>query len=94
LCLANVRYWPIADGQPLNNAPTRSGFFVPDKWADASMDELKLTYCSGNYDLAGSRGDKPWELTLHVGVWARAVPKFLDAADSDGLTFYIGQDWY
>jgi len=66
---------------------------VPE-FAKAIDAGVEFKYWSGDYRLSGTKDQEPWELILHVGSWAHAVAKFLDAADAADLTVYVGQDWY
>jgi hypothetical protein len=66
---------------------------VPE-WRVETEGEIEYKYWSGNYRLSGTKGEKAWELVLHVASWARAMAIFLDAAESAELTLYVGQDWY
>lgn len=66
---------------------------VPE-WRRTTDGGVEYKYWGGDYRLSGTRQEEPWELTLHVAPWARAMAKYLDEAESAELTFYVGQDWY
>lgn len=54
----------------------------------------EFRYWSGSLQLAGKKSGREWRLVLHVAPWARSLQRFLEEAEAQELTRYIGQDWY
>jgi hypothetical protein len=64
------------------------------QWESGESQNTEFTFWNGDYRLSGTHREKPWELILHIPLWAGAMSVFLDKAEEAELTLYIGQDWY
>jgi hypothetical protein len=63
-------------------------------WESDTQQESGFRYWSGSLELAGKKSGRDWRLLLHVAPWARSLQRFLDEAESQEMTLYVGQDWY